>query len=44
MYFNTMKIFRSTLLSGQTQVAKKSCMIKNIYSIQWIQGNLCFSG
>jgi len=44
MYFNTVKRFRETLLSGQAQVAQKSCITKNIYSIQWIQNNLCFSG
>jgi len=33
-----------TLLSGQTQAAQKSWMIKNAYSIPLIQGKLCFHG
>jgi len=38
------KISGQTLFSGQAQVAQKSWMIKNVYSIQWIQGTLCVSG
>jgi len=30
--------------SGQAQVAQKSWMIKNIFSVQWIQGKPCFQG
>ena len=37
-------ISEKSLFSGQTQVAQKSWMIKNTYSIEWIQGKLCFQG
>jgi len=37
--FNTVNSGQ-TLFAGQAQVAQKSCMIENIYSIQWkFQGN-----
>jgi len=32
------------MFSGQAQVAQKSWMIKDINSIHWIQGKLCFQG
>jgi len=38
------KFSGQTLISGQAQVAQKTWMIKNIYSIQWIQGKLCCQG
>ena len=43
--FNTARNCRATLFSGQAQVAQKSWMIKNTYSIQWkISRQLYFSG
>jgi len=33
-YFNTVKNFRATLFLGQAQLAQKSCVMKDIYSIQ----------
>jgi len=34
----------NSVFSGQAQVAQKCWMIKNICSLQWIQGTLCLSG
>ena len=50
-FLNDKKIFQfsekfqdnSVFFSGQAQVAQKSCIIKNIYSVLWILGTLCFS-
>ena len=38
------KISGQLCFSGQGRIAQESLMIKNIYSIQWIQGTLCFLG
>jgi len=38
------KFSGQTLFSGQAQLAQKSWIIRNTYSVQWIQGTLCFSG
>jgi len=37
------KFSGQTMFWGQAEVVQKSWIIKNIYSIQWIQGTLCFS-
>jgi len=43
-YFNTVKNFRANSVFRASAGCSKFWMIKNIYSIQWIQGTLCFSG
>ena len=44
MYFNTVKIFKAILFSGQAQVAQQFWMIKNIYSNSEFRANFVFQG
>jgi len=43
-YFNTGKILGQTVFFSAIVSCSIFWMIKNIYSLQWIQGKLCFSG
>jgi len=42
--FNTVKNFREISVFRASASCSKFWMMKNTYSIQWIQGTLCFSG
>jgi len=42
--FNTVKIFRATLYSGQAQVAQKSCMINIFNTVKNVRAHSVFQG